>query len=82
MMYNYGRFGGWGGTMSFGWIFEILFWGLIIFIIVMLFKRNKTMNRGDEDNSDTAIEILRERYAKGEISKKQLIEMKKDLLEE
>lgn len=67
------------GYMPFGWIFMVIFWGLIIFGIVALFKWMVENNKGDR-RSDRSLEILKERYVKGEIEKKEFEEKKKDLL--
>lgn len=74
-----------GGNMSWGfglgWIFMLLFWGLIIWAIIYLaqnLSRSDNMDYRDQKR-DKSMDILRERYAKGEISKEEFEKMKKDL---
>ncbi len=86
-----GQGGGWGmmgpGIMgSFGWmwlmpIFFIIFWGLVIWGIVAL-VRGLSGSRGSDSASnhpDSALEVLKKRYARGEINKEEYEEKKKDL---
>lgn len=92
MMYNNWMWG--GGDFGFGWIFMILFWALIIWAILTVVrkatghgnccghgeheqKKTDTLTTGKQGNS--ALEILNERYAKGEINKQEYEEKKKDL---
>jgi len=68
----------WGG---FGPIFMIIFWILIIAGIVYFIKWSLGQP-GDSSvarHGHTPLEILKERYAKGEINKQEFEEKKKDL---
>jgi putative membrane protein len=68
---------GWG--MGFGWIFMILFWALVIMGIVFLIKLVSGREKG-EKKEETALDILKKRYAKGEIGREEFEDKKKDLL--
>jgi putative membrane protein len=70
-----GDWGGWGWGMGFGGIFMILFWVLIALGIVALVKW--LFSAGGSGKS--ALDILKERYAKGEIDREQYEQMRRDL---
>jgi putative membrane protein len=70
MMTGFGM--GFGG---FGFIFMALFWiviiGLGIWLLSNLFPKNKASSLADESGSESAVEILRRRYARGELTKEE-----------
>lgn len=65
---------GWGLGMM---LMMLLFWVLVIVSIVVLIRWLVGQTR--EGRSDSATEILRRRYARGEITKEQFDSMKRDL---
>jgi len=73
--------GGWGNNMGFmggGWLMMILWIGLLIFLVVGV-TRWITSPRKKAAATVDVQSILKERYAKGEISIEQFEEMKKVL---
>ena len=78
MMYNYAYDGFVPFHMfGFGSLFMILFWGLVIYGIVLLFRKESVS--GAPHTKGNALEILKERYAKVDLTKHQFEEMKKDI---
>ena len=82
--YGYGMMGPWMmggfGGMWFMPILMIVCWGLVIWGIVAL-VRGVTLpgSTGVSNQADSALEILKRRYARGEITKQEYDERKKDL---
>ncbi|MGA2368742.1 MAG: SHOCT domain-containing protein [Dehalococcoidia bacterium] len=66
-----------GGWMGLGILFFILFWGAVIWLIVWIVRR-ATAKGGSGTRS--ALDIAKERYAKGEITKEQFEQIKKDVM--
>lgn len=75
-MWEYMNGYGWGG-MGFGMIGVSLFWILLIVAVVMLIKG--TGASSDQRREQTALDILRERYARGEIEREEFEQKKRDL---
>ncbi len=59
-------------------LFVLLFWGLVIVGLVLGIRW--LVRRGREPRADSALTILRERYARGEISKEEFEAKKRDLV--
>jgi len=68
-----------GDWMGGGFIFMLFFWVLIIIAVVYLVRNTSSPRRGETPMEKTPLQILQERYAKGEIDKKEYEEKKKEL---
>ena len=85
--YDYGHgpgMMGWGFGMGwFGGIIMVIFWIAVIVGIVLLIRwliiSTRTASHGPS-TGESALEILKKRYARGEIDKDEFEEKKKDLL--
>lgn len=68
-----------GMEAGFGWLLKVIFWILIVLGVVYLIKfivgGAKRMEREDAPH-----DILKKRYAKGEVSKDEFEEKKKDII--
>jgi putative membrane protein len=91
MGFGMGGYGGYGGMMGgyggygfnpIGMIFSLVFWALIIGGVVLLvvwLARNAGRTALGTSGSESPLEILKARYAKGEITKEQFDAIKRDL---
>jgi len=77
MMHGFGNF---GFGMGLGWIFMIIFWGMVIYLVVAFFNKNRR-DSTDSDKKETTEEILKKRLARGEISVEEYEHLKKRLNE-
>ena len=68
---------GMGWWMAFGGIWMVVFWGGLIALIVWGIK--KLSGGGSSTPKNDPLDIAKERYAKGEISKEEFEQIKKDL---
>mgnify|MGYP001388162477 CR=1 FL=1 len=76
-----GMMGGWGMGW-FGGIFMIIFWILILVALVFFIKwlvQSTGRSQTGPAAGNRALEILKERYARGEIDKAEFEEKKKEL---
>jgi putative membrane protein len=67
-------YGGYGGM--FMWLFWIIIAGALIYF---LFERSKKTGDSKESDRESPTDILKKRYAKGEITKEEFDRMKKDI---
>ena len=68
---------GMGWWMVFGGVWMILFWGGLIALVVWGVSR--LSRRSDSRPEHDSLAIAKERYARGELSKKEFEQLKKDL---
>lgn len=71
--YGWGMMGGWGGMLIM-----VLFWILLILLVVWVVRAVIGSNAGS-GSSSTARSILDARYARGEITRKEYEQIKKDI---
>ncbi|NWG01286.1 MAG: SHOCT domain-containing protein [Syntrophaceae bacterium] len=76
-MMDWGFGMGWFGLIMMG-IFWVLIIVAIIFLVRWLVVSSRSGSHGQE-TEETALEILKKRYARGEINKEEFEEKKKDL---
>lgn len=69
----------WGWGMGFGMIGMVLFWILVIAGIVVLVRWVSSSRSSSPPPGKTPIDLLNERYARGEIDRREFEEMKRDL---
>ena len=69
--------GGWYGSL-----FGLLFLGLVVWLVIYLINQARTRNDNisTDGQQGSAMEILKKRYARGEISKDEFERMKKEIL--
>lgn len=77
MAWNGDMMGGFGIGMGFiGWLLQLALFIAMIYLVVVLIKK---VNHHRSDNSDHVGSILKERFARGEITEDEYKKMKKIL---
>lgn len=74
MMNGMGGFG-----MGFGWLFWIIILGVIIWAVIKLVNSAQNRSGFSDKKDEDALEILKKRYARGEIGREEYEKMKRDL---
>lgn len=75
-MMDMNQMGSWG--MGFGWVIMLVFWGVVIFGILYLLKFNSTSSDA-KSTEKSAMEILKLRYAHGEIEQQEYEQKKHEI---
>ena len=79
----------WGGCWMFPIIMPLVMVGVVVAILYFAFGRggcrppwwnDSDRSSSHSKDSETAVEVLKKRYAKGEITREEFEQMKKDLL--
>ena len=71
--------GNWGWGMGLMMFLGVLFWGAIIALIVWVVVRLTVRGTASGGGKQNPLDIARERYARGEITREQYEQLKKDL---
>lgn len=77
----------WGGYDQCGWgwwgahmLFPVLFWIVVIAVVFLGIRRFASAGRGEfGPPRETALDILKTRYAQGEIDREEFEQKKRDL---
>lgn len=68
------------GWMGFGWIFWLIIIGIVVYLVIKI-SNQKQSGSNDTIINETPLDILKKRYAHGEISKEEFDRIKKDLIQ-
>jgi putative membrane protein len=80
-MMHWGSYGwNWGMGWGLGCFLVFIFWLLVILGVAFLVKSVVGSGKKGETTQESALDILKKRYARGEIGKEEFEEKKKDIL--
>lgn len=78
-----GMMGNWGYGMVgwFGPIMMLVFWGLLILVLILLARWlwGSSQKKPEETRGESPLDILKRRYAAGEIDREEFEQKKRDL---
>lgn len=71
---------GWAWWMPMG-LMMLLFWGLVIVTLILLVRWlwTQSQQRGGSPTPETPLDVLKKRYARGEITKEEFDRIKEDI---
>lgn len=70
---------GWGWWMVVGWIWMVVFWGLIIWAVYAVVTRIEGNHDRRQPGEPDALALLERRYARGEIGAEEFERMRQTL---
>jgi putative membrane protein len=70
---------GWGWWMVLGWVWMVVFWGLIVWAVSAIITRLAGSRGAQQPDEPDALAILERRYARGELTSEQFEEMRSRL---
>ena len=81
MWWDWGSWGGWWAGMIVMMILMVIFWGGIIALIIWAIARFTRRETSGELHGEkpSPLDVAKDRYARGEITKEQFEQIKRDL---
>jgi len=75
--------GSWGSGWMwwFGSVMHLLFWGLVVFVLFLLARRlwSSSQSSSEVMRNESPMDILKRRYASGEIDREEFEQKKQDI---
>lgn len=68
--------GSWGAWMIFHWLFWLVLLALVVWAGIVLARRSGS---SDGERTKSALDLLNERYARGEIDRDEYLQRRKDI---
>ena len=75
MMWDFNHWGGFG--MGFGWIVPLAVLGLLVWAAFSLSRLSRS--RDGHKGENQALDVLKERYARGDLTREEFEHMKRDI---